>query len=837
MPSSRRSADTVGYYVLRDDAPAGGDCGTQASPIASVTCTDTVLASATPMTYAYEVVAVWRSWTSTSDSVDVLVKATQTIVFTSTAPSSAKVGGSTYEVTATGGGSGNPVTFTIDPSASSVCSIAGSTVSFAAVGTCTVNANQAGGSSYEPAGQVQQSFAVSKGDQAIVFTSTAPSSAKVGGSTYEVTATGGGSGNPVTFTIDPSASSVCSIAGSTVSFTAVGTCTVNANQAGGSNYEPAGQVQQSFAVAKGDQTIGFDALTDRRFDEGPVTVSATASSGLTVSFSSATPGVCTVAGTSVTFVSVGTCTVNANQGGDSNWNAAPQVQQSFQVTKGDQTIGFGALTDRRFDESPVTVSATASSGLTVSFSSATPGVCTVAGTSVTFVSVGACTVNANQGGDSNWNAAPQVQQSFQVTKGNQTVAFTSPAPGAAKVGGPTYTPSGTATSGLAVSPTIDPSSSSVCSIAAGAISFNAVGTCTVNANQPGNGNWNSAPQVQQSFSVAKGDQSVSFTSSAPGAATAGGGTYTAAATATSGLTVTFSSATPSICSSGGTNGSTISFVGSGTCTVNATQGGDTNWNPAPQAQQTFSVAKASPTLSVSAPATGTAGTVISAASITATLAASSGSNATSTITFRVFGPQASAPTTCAAGGTTVGTATPAGDGTYASGAAFTPSSAGTYWWYVSSTDDANNNAASSACDSAAMTKTVVATAATRLSFTSCTASSGSSANCATVGTATVTLRKANQGGGSWTGRVTLMDAAGNPIVNTTGSAILVTVSKTAAGATVTYSAGTALTIPAGSSASSNTFTYDNLGVSNGGGSDTVTGASSGLTSAVGNVSW
>ena len=335
-------ADTVGYYVLRDDAAAGGDCGTQASPTASVTCTDSVLASATPMTYAYEVVAVWRSWTSTSDSVDVLVKATQTIVFTSTVPSSAKVGGSTYEVAATGGGSGNPVTFTIDPSAASVCSIAGSTVSLIAVGTCTVNANQAGDSSYEPAGQAQQSFAVSKGNQAIVFTSTVPSSAKVGGSTYEVAATGGGSGNPVTFTIDPSASSVCSIAGSTVSFIAVGTCTVNANQAGGSSYEPAGQVQQSFAVAKGDQTIGFGALTDRRFDEGPVTVSATASSGLTVSFSSATPGVCTVAGASVTFVAVGTCTVNANQGGDSNWNAAPQMQQSFQVTKGDQTIGFGA---------------------------------------------------------------------------------------------------------------------------------------------------------------------------------------------------------------------------------------------------------------------------------------------------------------------------------------------------------------------------------------------------------------------------------------------------------------------------------------------------------------
>ena len=47
-------------------------------------------------------------------------------------------------------------------------------------------------------------------------------------------------------TIDPSASSVCSISGSTVSFIGVGTCVINANQAGNANFYPAPQVQQSF---------------------------------------------------------------------------------------------------------------------------------------------------------------------------------------------------------------------------------------------------------------------------------------------------------------------------------------------------------------------------------------------------------------------------------------------------------------------------------------------------------------------------------------------------------------------------------------------------------------
>lgn len=84
--------------------------------------------------------------------------------------------------------------------------------------------------------------------QTITYTSTAPAAAKVGDS-YTVAATGGASGNPVVFTIDPSASAVCTIAGATVSLTGVGTCVINANQAGNVSSFAAPQVQQSFAVA------------------------------------------------------------------------------------------------------------------------------------------------------------------------------------------------------------------------------------------------------------------------------------------------------------------------------------------------------------------------------------------------------------------------------------------------------------------------------------------------------------------------------------------------------------------------------------------------------------
>jgi hypothetical protein len=63
----------------------------------------------------------------------------------------------------------------------------------------------------------------------------------------------------------------------------------------------------------------------------PLTLSATASSGLTVSFISTTTSVCTVSGTTASFLASGTCIIDANQAGDSTYAAATMVPQSFIV--------------------------------------------------------------------------------------------------------------------------------------------------------------------------------------------------------------------------------------------------------------------------------------------------------------------------------------------------------------------------------------------------------------------------------------------------------------------------------------------------------------------------
>lgn len=89
---------------------------------------------------------------------------------------------------------------------------------------------------------------ITKAPQTVAFTSTPPTHPLVGG-TYPLSATGGPSGAPVVFAIDPaSTTNACSVAGALVSFTGSGSCVVDANQAGTSNYQAAPQVQQTITV-------------------------------------------------------------------------------------------------------------------------------------------------------------------------------------------------------------------------------------------------------------------------------------------------------------------------------------------------------------------------------------------------------------------------------------------------------------------------------------------------------------------------------------------------------------------------------------------------------------
>jgi hypothetical protein len=161
----------------------------------------------------------------------------QTITFTTNPPATA-ADHSSFTVAATGGASGNAVTFT----SSGVCSNSGATYTMTSgTGTCSVIANQAGNSNYAAAAQVTKTATATLAAQTITFTTNPPGSAAYH-SSFTVAATGGASGNAVTFT----SAGVCRNSGATYTMTGgTGTCSVIANQAGNSNYAAAAQVTKT----------------------------------------------------------------------------------------------------------------------------------------------------------------------------------------------------------------------------------------------------------------------------------------------------------------------------------------------------------------------------------------------------------------------------------------------------------------------------------------------------------------------------------------------------------------------------------------------------------------
>jgi hypothetical protein len=236
------------------------------------------------------------------------------------------------------------VAFTV---ASGPCTIASgaTTVSITGAGSCVINANQAGNTNYTAAAQVQQTIVVNVASQTISFTAPAtPVTYGITPISLSATAT---SSLTVAFTV---ASGPCTIASGaiTVTITGAGSCVINANQAGNTNYTAATQMQQTIVVNAASQTINFTApTTPVVYGVAPIALVATGgASGNAVAFTVAS-GPCTIASgaTTVSITGVGSCVINANQAGNTNYTAATQVQKTIVVNQAAVSIGTSTITE------------------------------------------------------------------------------------------------------------------------------------------------------------------------------------------------------------------------------------------------------------------------------------------------------------------------------------------------------------------------------------------------------------------------------------------------------------------------------------------------------------
>jgi hypothetical protein len=239
--------------------------------------------------------------------------------------------------------------------------------------------------------------------QELTFTTKGPVTPSVG-SEYTI-ASAATSGLPVSFAIDFSSTpGACVISGATVSFTGFGTCIIDANQAGNATYLAAPQVQQTVQVGS-QQSIAFSHAAPANPNAGSVyPVSASATSGLPVSFSidlASTKKACTISGGVVSFKKAGTCIIDANQAGNASYWAAPQVRQTITIitaqasttttlTLTSPTVAYGSEQNDK-----VTVTTTAAGGGTIPKGKVTVKAGTATLCKITLVNgTGSCTPKA-----------------------------------------------------------------------------------------------------------------------------------------------------------------------------------------------------------------------------------------------------------------------------------------------------------------------------------------------------------------------------------------------------------------------------------------------------------
>ena len=387
--------------------------------------------------------------TTTAGSTVNLLKAGTTVITASFTPSTANYSSGTITMTLTVTKANNPISWTqslgnlifgaapVSLSATAinsgtisystndanVCSVSGSTLSIVGVGTCTVTANQAGDADYLAATAVQKSFTISQASNSISF-AAAPTGLVFGevGQTRTVSATA--TSGTVSYS---TSSSACSVNSSTglVTILSAGSCTINASASGVSaNYQAPQTATQTLTIAPASSAAASWSNASATYAPSgtfaivpPAVTSSASQSNLAGSwvYASSDTSVATVSGNTLNLLRPGSTTVTGTFTPTSSNFASTTATFTLIVGQGVNAITFAAPSDRTVTSGGFAVSASASSGLAVSITSATTSVCTISNGQVSLVSVGTCTLAANQAGDSNYLAAAQVSRSFVVT--------------------------------------------------------------------------------------------------------------------------------------------------------------------------------------------------------------------------------------------------------------------------------------------------------------------------------------------------------------------------------------------------------------------------------------
>jgi subtilisin family serine protease len=303
----------------------------------------------------------------------------------------------------------------------------------------------------------------------------------------------------VTLAVASATAANCTLDGNTLTATQTGTCTLNAATPATADHVAA-RATFHVTISGTPQSISFGVgplLTeaDVPFGTAPPELTATASSGLPVSYEISTPTICEalapdglVTTWRLRLLNVGTCTVLATQAGSTVYERATSISRSFTIVQGSQTIGLGILADRAFDPTvPQALPSLSSANLPLNYSGLSSSVCDPrfngTGFELHLLTPGTCTIRAEQEGTSTYRAADSVTRTFEVLKLTQTPLIFDAGPSFHVVNSSNgYGNGGGSSSAPFVVTSLTPS---ICTVSERIIRYLKVGTCTLLGSKDG----------------------------------------------------------------------------------------------------------------------------------------------------------------------------------------------------------------------------------------------------------------------------------------------------------------------------------------------------------------
>jgi uncharacterized repeat protein (TIGR03803 family) len=180
--------------------------------------------------------------------------------------------------------------------------------------------------------------------------------------------------------------------------------------------EPRGGLIIVNSNSKIEQTITFNPLATKIFSNTPFNLTASSTSGLAITYTSSDTTIVSINGSTAKMLKAGTVTITASQAGNSSYNPAASVSQILTINKANQVITFDPLLAMKKGDAPFVLTASSTSGLTITYTSSNPRVASISGNVVTILKTGETVITASQPGNSSYKAAIKVLRTLLVNK-------------------------------------------------------------------------------------------------------------------------------------------------------------------------------------------------------------------------------------------------------------------------------------------------------------------------------------------------------------------------------------------------------------------------------------